>query len=162
MAMTVPSNSAAEIAQYERRINDLYDLVEKAVRRIDQATKVVRTSPVQINEQLTGPYTVPSLEVSIPGKPGIRLVPKGIYIIGARGRVDARSRLGTQVLVWAEAGGPALKIAVSEGDEAVESSTRPIFSGVPEGWAWTDNLKVNLVHLTEQVFINQVLPELAA
>ena len=79
-----------------------------------------------------------------------------------RGRADARSRLGTQVLVWAQAGGPTLRIAVSDDDNEIETSTRPVFAGVPEGWAWTDNRKGKLVHLTEQVFIDHVLPGLVA
>lgn len=81
MATTVPSNATAEIALYERRLNQLYDLVQKAARSIDPAANVVRTSMVQIDKQLTGLYSVPSLELSMSGKPGIRLVPKGIYNI---------------------------------------------------------------------------------
>lgn len=162
MATTVPSNAPAEITLYERRLDDLYNLIEKAVLRVDAATKAVRSSPVQINEQLTGSYTVPSLELSIPGKPGIRFVPKGIYNIGARGRVDARSRLSTQVLVWVEAGGPSTLTGVQQGEQEIESATRPVFAGVPQGWAWTDNQNVQLVHLTEQVFVDRVLPELVA
>lgn len=162
MATTVPSNATAEIALYERRLDQLYDLVQKAARSIDPAANVVRTSMVQIDEQLTGLYSVPSLELSMSGKPGIRLVPKGIYNIGARGRVDARSRLGTQVLVWVEDGGPPLTTSFGDGNGVGESSTRPIFTGVRQGWAWSDNRHLSLTHLTDKVFIDHVLPELVA
>ena len=157
---SVPREASAEIDLFQQRLEDLYNLVEQAVRKIDPKTSITRTSAVQIDEQLTGTYTVHSLEVAIPGKLGIRLVPKGIYNIGARGRVDARSRLSTQVLVWVEAGGPALKISVRGGDQEIESATRPVFPDVQEGWAWTDNQRAQLLHLTEQVFLDRVLPEL--
>src|SRR5437016_9153408 len=100
-------------------------MVEAAIRKAEPDVKFVRASLVQIEEELTGPYAVPSLEVSIPTKTDIRLVPKGIYLIGAKGRVDARSRLGTEILVWVEEGGPALRMAVA-GDD-VAPVTRPVF-----------------------------------
>lgn len=162
MATTTPRNPAVEIALYEQRLNDLYNLVEAAIKSVEPAASFVRSTPVQIDEQLTGPYTVTSLEVAIPGKPAIRFVPKGIYNIGARGRVDARSRLGTEVLAWVEEGGQALKTNGREADSEIESATRPVFPGVPEGWAWMDNQHVELVALTEQTFLDRVLPELVA
>lgn len=161
MSTTVSSNAAQEIALYKSRLDELYQLIETAAVSIDPGTKVGRTN-VQIDEQLTGAYTVRSLEVSIPGKPGIRLVPKGIYNIGARGRVDARSRLSTQTLVWVEAGGPMLQRDVLENGNEIESATQPLFAGVPQGWAWTDDRRVELVPLTERTFIDRVLPELVA
>lgn len=162
MVMPSSSNASVEVARYRQRLEALYDLVERAVRTVDPTSRVVRTSEVTIDEQSTGPYTVPSLELDIPGRPEVRLVPKGIYNIGARGRADARSRLGTQVLVWVEGGGPRVKGAARVGEDEIETSTRPVFADVPEGWAWTDNRRVALVHLTEQVLIDQVLPELIA
>ena len=99
---------------------------------------------------------MPSLEVSVPKKTDIHLVPKGIYVIGARGRVDARSRLGTEILVWVEEGGPALKRTVDRCD--VDAVTRPVFPGVREGWAWTDDQHVELVPLTERTLVDRVLP----
>ena len=160
MTTTVHANAPNEITRYKQRLEQLYDLVERAVKRINQEAKIVRNTQIEINEQLTGPYSVPSLEVSIPGNPGIRLIPKGIYNIGARGRVDARSRLSTQILVWVEDGGPSMTTNVREGETEFESASRPVFTGVPEGWAWTDNQHTELVHLTEQLFIDRVLPEL--
>ena len=155
-------DAAAKIALYEQRVNSLYDLVESAIRRLEPGATFVRTSPVKIDEQLTGPYSVPSLEVSIPGKMGIRFIPKGIYNIGARGRVDARSRLGTEVVVWVEKGGPVLTVTARKDEDELESSTLPVFPGVPEGWAWMDEKAVELLPLTEDTLIDRVLPKLVA
>lgn len=162
MKAAVPSNAASEIALYESRVDELYKIVEGAAKRFESGASVMRSGRVRIDEQLTGPYEVSTLDVLFPGKPGIVLVPRGIYNIGARGRVDARSRLGTQVLVWVQAEGIALQVSVRDGDEEIESATRPLFRNVPEGWAWTDDRRVKLIPLTENVLIDHVLPELIA
>lgn len=159
---SVPREPNTEIELFTQRLDELYDLVEKAVLSEYSTAIITRTTPVVINEELTGIYTVKSLEVAIPNKPAIRFVPKGIYNIGARGRVDARSRLGKEVLVWVETGGPSVKVSIQEGEQEIESATRPVFSDVSEGWAWTDNQRTQLVHLTDQVFLARVLPELIA
>ena len=161
MADNTP-NPGGVVAWYRERLDELYDLVERAIRRVEPNATFSRTTAIDLDERSTGPYTVESLEAVIPGKPGVRLVPQGIYQIGARGRVDAHSRLGTEVLVWVELGGAALRMTVREGEDVLEQATKPVFPGVPEGWAWTDRRRVTLIPLSEQVFIDRVLPELVA
>lgn len=151
-----------EIELYRRRVAALYELVSKAVIEAEPSASVRRGPVVHLDEQLTGPYSVETLEVAIPGMPEIRLIPRGIYFIGARGSVDARSTLGRQHLVWVESEDDVPDTSAYNGDADIEIATRPVFPNVPEGWAWADERGVRLMPLTDRVFLDHVLPELAA
>lgn len=151
-----------EIARYERRLEELYDSVIAWVREEVPDAEVSDTTPVELNEQATGPYKVKSLEIAMPGRVPIRLVPRGIFVLGARGRVDVRSRLGREILYWVDYGGvsDSTSSAVSS-DSTLDRITRPVYPDVEEGWAWGDESRRRLVHLDENVFRNNVLNSLS-
>src|SRR5437868_15068549 len=119
MLMLTAVRAQQEIDNYRRRVNALYDEVRAWIlARLPGAT--FRRTPVEMNEEATGGYKLESLEISLPGLPAMRFVPRGIFMVGARGRVDVRSRLGRQTLLWLEAGGSTVT-SLQNGDQDTET-----------------------------------------
>jgi hypothetical protein len=146
----------AEVDRYRRNLDELYDGIRGwVVKRYPNAT--FRQTPVDLSEEATGVYQVQSLDVVIPGLPAVRLIPRGIFMVGAHGRIDVRSRLGREVLVWLETGGPALRVGIRSGDEAEQMISRPLFPNISEGWAWSDSKRNEVQHLDEDVFWNRLV-----
>jgi hypothetical protein len=148
-----------EVSGYQLRVNDLFKEVQHWItdRRLDA---IFSQTPVELSEESVGAYKLLSLEVSIPGLPAVRFVPRGIFVIGARGRVDVRSRLGREVLVWVEAGGPALKITGNLDQDTETEISRPLFSNVAQGWAWSDSKRSQILALSPLILWDQVLSPL--
>jgi len=150
-----------EVEQYRSRLGDLYSTIKRwlQTREPDAA---LSESRVDLVEEAAGPYHVKSLELARPGKPAIRFIPRGIFVVGAHGRVDAHSRLGREILVWVAKGGPALRTEVSvAGQKEIEQITRSLYPGVDEGWAWADEQHQKLSHLTEEVFWDKIIASLS-
>ena len=148
-----------EIEDYRHRVEALYDTVRRAIVARSPGAAFHQTQ-VQLNEEATGPYELESLDVSFPGIPAVRFVPRGIFMVGARGSVDVRSRLGRQTLVWLEAGGPALTAAVNPGQETETVISRPLFRNAAEGWAWSDPKRTEALPLGPDVLWDHVLTPL--
>jgi len=145
-----------EVNAYRGRVDGLYEDIRHwiAERRPDA---VFSEMQVELSQEPTGVYNLRSLDVSVPGLPAVRFVPRGIFMVGARGRVDVRSRLGREVLVWVEAGGPVVKTTESLGTELETEISRPLFSNVAEGWAWSDSGRSQILALGPEVLWDRVL-----
>jgi len=149
-----------EVATYRSRLDDLYGRVRTWIRSRQRDASFSETV-VELAEEATGPYKAKSLEIARPGKPSIRLVPRGIFMVGAHGRVDARSRLGREMLVWVEKGGPHVEIEESPGDVPWGRVIQPVYPVVEEGWVWCDEEQGRILPLTEEVFWTRVVPPLS-
>lgn len=154
MAANVGTTDA--VSEYLDRVHDLYQMVQPWLReREPDAAFSERDSG--LNEELTGPYEAKRLVVSVAGRPWIDFEPKGLCVVGARGRVDVHGQFGTESLVWVEEGGPAIGFRESAGGQIEAVSGQRIFPRVQEGWAWIDNGKRQLRHLDRKVFLAQVV-----
>lgn len=149
-----------EIDQYLSRLRDLYASVKEWVRADEPQATFAETS-VDLAEEFTGPYKAGSLEIARPGGIAVRLIPRGIFMVGAHGRVDARSRLGREILVWVETDSSHIHVRVGQGDRTLEQVTRPLYAEVEEGWAWADEQGCSLLHLTGEVFQGRVMGSLS-
>ena len=157
MAIATPGRSK-EIGLYQEKVRELYRQIGEAVRQHYPGAVVQSAPEVTIDEELTGPYSIEGLEIIMPDKSSIRLVPVGIYNIGARGRVDAHGPLSAEVLVWVQAGGPEIRSELKEKEDIIDAATRPVFPDVPEGWAWSD--RDSLIPLTREIISERLIPEL--
>lgn len=148
-----------EIDDYRHRVDVLYDDVRDWIVARAPGALFQRT-PVRLNEEATGLYELESLDVNLPGFPAVRFVPRGIFMLGARGRVDVRSRLGRQALIWLEAGGPALTATVNPDQETEMVISRPLFPNAAEGWSWSDPKRTEVQPLSSDVLWDHVLTPL--
>ena len=146
---------------YRRRLDDLYGQARSWIgNRYPDA--VISESTVPVSEETTGPYATTSLDIVGVGARVIRFFPRGIFMVGAQGRVDVRSRVGGRTLVWVWAGGPQMTFTGSPRLADELAISHPLFPGVPQGWAWTDDRHNRLLHLDESVFWEHVLTPLMA
>ena len=159
--MTASVNVDAGIKEYLGRVRKLYGSVREWALGIEGDVQF-RETEIELNEEFTGPYRVPSLEVVRGAGPDLRLMPRGIYMLGGRGRVRVQSRLGSEMIVWVEEGGPGIAFQVAAGGRVQESTGRPMFPGVPEGWAWVDDAGRQLVHLDRDVFVEKIVGRLSS
>ena len=157
MASTATRNGT--IREYLKRVEELYGSVRDWMS--DRPGIKFLRGETRLNEQYSGPYKARVLKVAQAGGPAFTFVPKGAYSIGDRGQVDVEGPLGSESLVWVEEGAPG--IAFRElADGRIESLRgRPMFPGVPEGWAWVDSARRRLVHLDRDVFLKDVIGSLS-
>ncbi|HSZ59876.1 MAG TPA: hypothetical protein VK797_29815 [Tepidisphaeraceae bacterium] len=148
----------ANVQAYLQRVDQLYADVRNWMTTLEPTSQFSETE-IELTEEATGPYKAKTLDIARPGRPALRLVPRGRYMVGAEGRVDVRSRLGRETLVWVRTGGPAVGFRVSRnGGEALEElSGRPMFPGIAQGWAWGDEDRGQLLHLDLDVFRDRIL-----
>ena len=155
-----PSVNVAGINEYLGRLRQLYESVREWMLDAEPDVQF-RETETELNEEWTGPYRAPSLVMVRGAGFDLRFMPQGLYMLGGRGRVDVRSRLGSEMIMWVEEGGPAIASWVSDEGRLEESTGRPMFPGVPEGWAWVDDSRRQLLHLDRGVFVEEIVRRLS-
>jgi len=161
--MAAQAVALANVQTYLNRIEQLYAQIRDWMAVLEPNVRFSETVVV-LDEGATGGYEAKSLEVVRSGKPALRLVPRGRYMVGAEGRVDVRSRLGRETLVWVREGGPAVGFRFLPGDGPVPEEVRgqAMFPGIAEGWAWVDEAGRSLRHLDLGVFRDRILSSLGS
>jgi hypothetical protein len=156
--MTALAVAIANVDTYLQRVDQLYGDLRKWMAVLEPNAQFSETV-IQLAEEATGSYEAKSLEIARPGRPALRFIPHGRYMVGAEGSVDVRSRLGREILVWVRAGGPAVgfRFSPGSGEAPEELSGRPMFPGIAEGWAWSDEDRGELKHLDLEVFRDHIL-----
>ena len=156
--MAAQAVTVANVQAYLQRIDQLYAAVRNWMTALEPDASFSETA-TELVEEATGRYKAKSLEVARKGRPALRLIPRGRYMVGAEGRVDVRSRLGREILVWVRSGGPALgfRFSPGTGEAPDELSGRAMFPGIAEGWAWADEDRGELQHLDPAVFRDRIL-----
>ncbi len=156
--MTAQTIAKENVHTYLERVDQLYADVRNWVSELDPNAKFTETE-IELAEEATGAYKARSLEIARPGKLALRLIPRGRYMIGAEGWVDVRSQLGQEILVWVRADAPSVgfKFSNGPGEAPDEIYGRPMFPGIPEGWAWSNEERGELVHLDLSVFRDRIL-----
>ena len=78
----------------------LYAQVKEWLKESIEANLVtgISAGEIQITEQLTGAYLAPEMSFNAAAT-NIRLIPKGFFVIGANGRVDAHSSKGRHAML---------------------------------------------------------------
>jgi hypothetical protein len=160
--MAAQAVAIANVDIYLQRVSELYADVRGWMAALEPDAQFSETS-IDLDEQATGPYKAETLEISRNGKPGIRLIPQGRYIINAEGYVEVESILGREMLVWIRAGGPGLgfRFLPGEGSAPEELYGEERYPGVKEGWAWVDVGHRTLKHLDCDVFRDGVLASIS-
>jgi hypothetical protein len=156
--MAAPAIAISNVQTYLRRVDQLFADVRNWMVALEPDAHCSE-SQIELAEGATGPYKATALDVVRPGRPALRLIPRGRYMVGAEGRVDVRSRLGREILVWVRVGGPAVgfRFSPQTGEAPEELSGRPMYPGIAEGWAWSDEDRGELLHLDLAIFRDRIL-----
>lgn len=139
-------DSERERADWLKRINDLYGLIEQALAEYTRSGTISITyQEVSMFEEAIGRYPARRMTIRI-GDRMISLKPKGAFVIGAKGRVDLTGPADSSrfVVVPKHLSGPSFKIAsrpeVESGADSVE-------------WVWklaTKPPNIRYVELTKE------------
>jgi len=132
--------------QYLSRVNNLYSQAREWIRGFDPNAQVEEEN-ITLKEEPVEPYQAKILVIKRSKYKTVRLIPRGCWIIGAEGRVDMKSDLGTETLVYVSEGGPAIKIdeLTENGKVLKEREPRPIANDVAEGWVFVQNRQVGML-----------------
>jgi len=131
-----PPNEA--VAQYLERVEALYRTVqEEWLPAIDPHSSVTRGHHL-VDEELSGPYDAPTLDLHLGNGITIHLVPRGCYVIAAAGRLDFESKLGQESTVYLE-GAPAIETEAGVGSQGGAVSEKGFGNPREAGWAWVQN-----------------------
>lgn len=156
--MAAQAIAMANVHTYLQRVDQLYVDVRNWMAALAPNAQFSETE-IELAEEATGAYKAKTLEIARPGWPALSLIPRGRYMVGAEGRVDVRSWLGHEILVWVRTGGPALgfRFLPGSGEAPEELYGQPMFPGIAEGWAWDDEDRGALLHLDLAVFRDRIL-----
>lgn len=132
--------------EYLSRVAALYKQAKNWIKDLDPKAQIAEEN-ITIKEEPVDPYQAKVLVINRPNYKTIRLIPRGRWIIGAEGRVDMKSDLGTETLVYASEGGPAIQIDVlTENGKVLEKGKpRPLAKDVAEGWVFVQNRQIGML-----------------
>lgn len=141
-------------SEYCRGLEDLYAAVRSWLS--SSGFRTIRDT-TSLHETATGRYQAPVLRIlRKDGSHLATLMPKGAWIIGAKGRVDLVGPMDIQPILLLASGGPALTTTTTIKGEEIERHTRPFFKGVDrEGWYYIDDSSPAIArHLTKDAFLS--------
>ena len=132
--------------EYLARVTALFDKVKAWTLQHDNKTTFQEES-ILIKEEPLDDYTAKVLIISRPGYKTIKLIPCGRWIIGAEGRVDMKSDLGTETFVYVSDGGPTVEIDLltENGKVLAEKTTKTLESDIAEGWVFLQNRQLGML-----------------
>ncbi len=127
----------AKIKLFNKRINALYKQICEWLEE-ENVDFDKKENGLTLTEAPSGPYETKRLDVFTKDNEKLfSMVPYGIWIIGAEGRVELEGDSGEESLVYLSAGGPSFIMKEIEGEK--ENIIRGKLNGaIKEGWHWVD------------------------
>lgn len=156
--MSVDTSSETLRDQYLARIENLYSTVREWIQAANPGAKLTEEL-LQISEEPVEPYKAKVLVIERPGFKTVRLIPRGCWIIGAEGRVDMKSDLGTETLVYVSDGGPVVRIEMlTDGGKILPIDEKRLLGGaIAEGWVFLQNRQLGITPVLDQLLFQYLL-----
>ena len=131
--------------EYLRRVDNLYGQAREWVAGFDPKAEITEET-ITVNEEPVEPYPATVLVISRPGYKTIRMIPRGRWILGAEGRIDMKSDLGTETLLSVSEDGPTFRIdELTESGKVLQKGPRPMAREVAEGWVFVQNRQIGML-----------------
>ncbi len=115
-------------------------------------------------EEPSGTYKTKQFDFIMDGSVKISLIPYGIWIIGAKGRIDIHGPSGTEKLLFFATGGPGVSGEINVGRESengIKKINQGYFDNVDEeNWYWYDDSSYRKVAKFSKEIINSLLERL--
>lgn len=126
------------------RVNELFSKVRDWSKRIDPDVEF-EEGEVKIHEEEVGEYCAPLLAVKLKKRKKVQFIPRGRWIIGADGRVDLKSNLGTETLIYTNKDRSFISVrSVTDSGKIIEKSIKPNQDDIAEGWLFVQNRSLSL------------------
>jgi len=132
--------------EYLSRVAALFDQAKAWTTQFDPKATFAEKR-ISIKEEPVADYEATVLVITRPDCKPVSLVPRGCWIIGAAGRVDMKSDLGTETLVYVLDGGPAIQFTLrtENGKILEEGKPRPFYKDVKKGWSLIQNRQLGML-----------------
>ena len=125
-----------DIELFNKRVTALFEKVCGWLEE-EKIEFTKKESDLTLNEAQSGPYKTRRLDVfTIDNEKLFSLVPYGIWIIAAAGRIELEGSSGAETLVYLE-GEEGLQISARIGKKALFERRTKIVQG--KGWHWMDD-----------------------
>ena len=144
--------------EYLSRVASLYKQAKNWIEGFDPKAQITEES-ITIKEEPVNPYQAKVLVINRPTYKTIRLIPRGRWIIGAEGRVDMKSDLGTETLVYVSKVAQPIRIddLTENGKILKEGKSRPLAKDVAEGWVFIQNRQIGMLPLLDAALLRRLL-----
>jgi len=151
MSLTKPQIQH-EIDWYNDQISQLEEMIRTWLIQ-DGSRPEVLNEATSLSEELSGEYQTHRAIFRLSDGLAFSLEPHGIWIVGARGRVEIKGPAGEESLVYLFAGGPGLSVSESVGDDVHASGYWSDFGQKEEGWHWLDDaIRGDIPRFDKRVF----------
>jgi len=130
----------AQIEWYNGEVESVKTRLMKWLKEFGHQV-TISEQKITITEELSGPYRAFRYDFLIDESLKVSLIPNGIWIVGAKGRIDLIGPSGTEKLVYFFVGGPGISTETKDGSgKVIEKSSHGYFDNVDEeNWYWYDD-----------------------
>ncbi|MEI6389002.1 MAG: hypothetical protein WCQ50_20525 [Spirochaetota bacterium] len=156
----IEGKNAAEIEWFNKENVAIKDQLISWLRELGHETETTENTATR-EEEISGEYDVKEYTIKIDKSLQIQIKPYGIWIIGAKGRIDIHGPSGYEKIVYFLPGGPVPETEIKTGDKAIKKSTKAYFKTVDsEGWYWYDDSSYRKVAKFSKEIIEPLLERL--
>lgn len=146
-----------EISWYNQELDKVQAEFICLLQELDHSVEL-KVTPITKREEPSGSYKTARYDIVVDDDLKLSLLPYGIWLIGAHGRIDIKGPSGTEKLIYLTPGGPALRVERSSGDRKIESHTHSTFQNVDEeGWYWYDDSSYRRVAKLSREVVEAIL-----
>ncbi|MEA2104182.1 MAG: hypothetical protein U9P79_06040 [Candidatus Cloacimonadota bacterium] len=141
-----------KIEKFNFRLKHLYEEVSKWVNEEGLCVKEIE----KINlEEKSGKYKTKKLLILKDNTKIAQLNPIGIWIIGAKGRVDLESDISKQIFAYLSEDKPGTEMSRTAGEDTKTKAFKYNYKDTREGWHWIDDRIIGKTPLIDKdVFLN--------
>lgn len=149
------------ISWFNREVEKFKTLLLDWLQESGHAVEISEEELTKV-EELSGPYKTKQYKFKIDEDLSISITPFGIWIIGARGRIDVSGPSGSEKFVFLSIGGPSMITEFKDASgRIVEKSNHSFFKNVDEdGWYWYDDSSYRKVSKLSKEVVEPLLERL--
>ena len=141
-----------KIEKFNIRLKKLYDEVTKWLKQ--EGLETVEKEIINFEEK-SGKYKTKKLLILKNKKKIGELIPVGVWIIGAEGRVDLVSDISKQTFAYLSEDKNNLKMNIVADDKIETDSFKYNYKDTREGWHWIDDRIIGKTPLIDKdIFLN--------
>jgi len=144
-----------QIEIYMQIVEDFYQSVQKWIEKKDY---ICTKESMNLDEEKTGSYTINKMLIKKQDKTIAEILPIGLDIIGANGRIDLVTPYETRKFLYFKKGGPVITTKV-EGKKI----DHKVFTGIEsDDWYWIESVTLKKAYKVDREVFLSLLDEVTS
>lgn len=150
-----------EISWYNNEVEKFKSLLSQWLEELNYKVQIT-SSQVTKHEELSGQYETKEYQFTIDESLKISIKPFGIWLIGAKGRIDVAGPSGSEKFIYLTGGGTNTQTQIRDSnDNVIESSSKRLFTNVDkDDWYWYDDSSYRKVSKFSKEIVEPLLERL--